>query len=90
MFANDWQKSNQIQECFPPNKSIIAIAKSGKVCWRYNYYKRHGKPWDFKEGGDTDDIRHSTGMFLCPSRESLELTYSGKVAAKYEKKWADD
>ena len=72
----------------PPEKVGIAIAKAGKVCCRYHCYKRHGKTWDVKEGSNTDDIKHRTGKFLCPSRESLGLPNLGKAAAKYEEAWA--
>ena len=90
LFAKDLQQVNHIQECLPPEKSGISIAKAGKVCRRYNCYKRHGKPWDVKEGGNTGDIRHSTGKFLCPRKESLGLPYLGKSADKYEEVWAGD
>ena len=74
----------------PPEKLGIDIEKEGKVCLRCNCYKRHGEPWDVKEGGDTDDIRHMSGKFLCTSRESLGLPYLGKLDAKNEEAWADD
>ena len=90
LFAEYLKQDDHIQECLPPKKSGIDIAKEDKVCLRYNCYKRNGKPWDVKEGGDTDDIRNRTGMFLCPSRESLVLLYSGKAAAKSEEVWAGD
>ena len=67
-----------------------AIANSVKVCLRSNYYKIHGKPWDVKDGGDIDNIRHRIGKFLCPIRESLGLPYLRKAADKSEEVWACD
>ena len=69
LFAKDWQQAYHILECLPPKKSGIAIAKAGKLCSTYNCYKRHGKPWGVKEGGDTEDTRNINGNLLCPSRE---------------------
>ena len=90
LFAKYWQQANHIQEWLPPKKAGIDIAKAGKLCWIYNCYKRHGEPWDVKEVGDIDDIRHRIGNLLFPSRESLGFAYSVKVAAKYEEAWSGD
>ena len=34
----------------------IAIKNGGKVCSRYNFYRRHSEPLDVKEVGDTGYI----------------------------------
>ena len=73
-----------IREYLTTDKAVISIGKSSKVYSRYNCYKRHGEPWDFKEIGDPGYIRHRTGKFLCLIRESLGLPYLVGVADRYE------
>ena len=90
LFARYFKQANHIREFLPPKKAGIATKKAGKVCWRHNCYKIHSKLWDVKKGGDTDNIRHRTGKFLYPSRESLRLTYLGKAAAKSEEAQVGD
>ena len=51
---------------------------------------RHGELLDVKERADTDNIIYRTAKFLCPIIELLVLTYSGKLADKYEEAWTGD
>ena len=68
----------------PSSCNTTVYLSTGKLCWRYNCYKRHGKPWDVEEGGDIGHTRDSTGKLLFSSIGSLVLTYLGKEADKYE------
>ena len=51
------------------------------------FLKRHSKPWDFKEGGDTDHIRDWPGKVVCSSIESLGMPHLVEVADTFEKAW---
>ena len=68
----------------------IAIGNTGKLCWRYNYYKRHGKTWDVEEVFYADYIIHIIGKLLCYSRQLLGFTDLGGVAAKSEETWSGE
>ena len=66
------------------------MAKAGKLCWIYNCYKIYKEPWGINEGGDAGNIIDIIFNILCPSRESLELPYLVKAAAKSEGPWAGE
>ena len=68
----------------------VAIGNPGKVCSRYNCYKRHREPWYVEEGGDTDYIIHNTGKVLFSIREPIVLPCLIEVAARYEEACASD
>ena len=69
-FTEDWQEVDHIRECLPQEEEGVDIRKLGKLCGGYYCEKRHSKPWDVKEGGDTCHIRSWPGKVVGSSRES--------------------
>ena len=70
-FDKYWKEPDHIRECLPYEKACIDIIITGKFFSRYNFWKRHGTTWDFKERGDTGYIIHRTDGLLYSSKESL-------------------